>query len=85
MMVQITEDRLREMLTEASERGAIKALQLAGIRKARKWLTIAESLEILGCSRSTLARYERQGVLRSNGKAYAMKRYSFEDITKIKG
>lgn len=85
MTLQITEDRLQELLEAASERGAIKALQMVGRSTKRRWYTAAEAVQLLGCSRSTLTRYEKEGIIRTNGQTYGLKRYAADDITKIKG
>lgn len=83
--MELTNEQLHELLREAATLGAKIALeQQSKPIGPGQWLTPAETMAMLGVSRTNLWRYETRGMLTHNGHhGTQLKRFSLESINQI--
>jgi DNA-directed RNA polymerase specialized sigma subunit len=79
-MMELSEEKLQELLTHAAEEGAKKALK----KQYEGWLTEDEVIKELGVSRTTIWRYEKKGLLQTNDRIGNQKKYSANSVKTIK-
>lgn len=78
MTLTIEDTQLREMLEQAAEKGAARALKTFS-RKAKQgdWITKEEALELLECSYRTLLRLVNSGLVQSSGVGRTAQKYYY--------
>lgn len=82
MAIELTENQLENLLAQAAERGAARALGFFKMKgKQSEWISKEQAMEILGVSYHTLNRLVNQNHIRKNAiKGNSKKFYNRADI-----